>query len=177
MVARDGEGVAAAAHALGDELKALGARVRVDDAVGTPFGRRAVGWELKGVPVRMELGPRDLDDGSVAVVRRDDRSKESIALTNAAAHTMRLLDAIQETLEGEAATRQDENTVDVDTVAEAREAAGTGFARLPWAAVDEAGEAFLGEEAVTVRCLLAADGSIPTDLDSDDLIAVVGRSY
>jgi prolyl-tRNA synthetase len=70
-----------------------------------------------------------------------------------------------------------ERTVDVATVSEALEAAQNGFARLPWAAVGEAGERELKTEAITVRCLQRPDGSIP-DCDTEEgLIAIVARSY
>lgn len=55
---------------LGAQLKAAGIRVHVDDRVDTPFGRRAVDWELKGVPVRIEIGPRDLEAGTAMLARR-----------------------------------------------------------------------------------------------------------
>jgi prolyl-tRNA synthetase len=61
---KHGEGVERAARALVEELRALGCRVDLDDRVDTPFGRRAVDAELKGVPVRLEVGPRDVADGS-----------------------------------------------------------------------------------------------------------------
>jgi prolyl-tRNA synthetase len=58
------EAVLAEVRELGDRLKAAGVRVHVDDRTDIPFGRRAVDWELKGVPVRIEIGPRDLENGT-----------------------------------------------------------------------------------------------------------------
>ena len=63
-----------------EELRAAGHRVRLDDRSETSFGRRSVDWELKGVPVRVEIGPRDLSVGTVTVVTRHRRFKESVAL-------------------------------------------------------------------------------------------------
>ena len=57
-----------------------GHRVRLDDRTETSFGRRSVDWELKGVPVRVEIGPRDLAEGNVTVVTRHRREKETVAL-------------------------------------------------------------------------------------------------
>ena len=68
-------------------------------------------------------------------------------------------------------------THDVASLAEAAEAARTGFARLPWAAVGVEGEARLAQDAVTVRCLQRADGTLPEYPDEPDLVAVVARSY
>ena len=56
-----------------------GHRVRLDDRTDTSFGRRSVAWELKGVPVRVEVGPRDLAEGNVTVVTRHRREKQSVA--------------------------------------------------------------------------------------------------
>ena len=58
---------------------AAGHRVRLDDRTDTSFGRRSVDWELKGVPVRVEVGPRDLAEGNVTVVTRHRREKENVA--------------------------------------------------------------------------------------------------
>ena len=71
LLVRDEEDTRRAATALVDELRAAGHRVRLDDRVGTSFGRRSVDWELKGVPVRVEVGPRDLVSEQVTLVRRD----------------------------------------------------------------------------------------------------------
>ena len=69
--ARPTTGPATAAERLVDELEAAGVRVELDARVDVSFGRRSVDWELKGVPVRLEVGPRDLAEGVVTVVRRD----------------------------------------------------------------------------------------------------------
>jgi prolyl-tRNA synthetase len=65
----------------------------------------------------------------------------------------------------------------VDDIDEALEATSTGFARLPWRAVGEAGERRLNQEAVSVRCLQRPDGNVPAGADDTDLVAIVGRSY
>ena len=69
-----------AAEALVAELRRSGHRVRLDDRTDTSFGRRSVDWELKGVPVRVEVGPRDLAEGNVTVVTRHTREKQAVAL-------------------------------------------------------------------------------------------------
>ncbi len=63
-----------------DRLGALGVRARLDDNVATAFGRRATDWELKGVPVRIELGPRDLAERRAVLVRRDTGEKRPVGL-------------------------------------------------------------------------------------------------
>src|SRR5690606_6537816 len=85
MVVKDGEGVVEAAAKLRDELREAGVRVGFDDRVDTPFGRRAVDAELKGYPVRIEVGPRDLAAGNVVLARRVDGTKTPVPMANAVA--------------------------------------------------------------------------------------------
>jgi prolyl-tRNA synthetase len=168
-----GEQAAALAKELGDR----GLRVRLDDRVATSFGRRATEWELKGIPVRVEVGPRDLATGNVTVVRRDIGDKQQVAVGEAAARVDELMAGIQSDMLAAAVARRDAATVDVSTLDEAAEAARTGFARIPWALVRGDGEARLAGEGVTVRCLLGAGGEVPTSDDAPDLVAVVARAY
>ena len=72
---------------------------------------------------------------------------------------------------------RDRLTTDVTTLAEATEAARSGFARLPWAAIGVEGEAALAAEGVSVRCLVGADGGLATDPDADGVTAYVARAY
>jgi prolyl-tRNA synthetase len=158
------------------ELRDAGVRTRVD-ARPAGLGRRLTEWELKGVPVRIEIGPRDLAEGVVSVVRRDTGEKVAVPVAGAAAAARDLLDTVQASLAEEARARAASLTKAVTTIDEALEAAQTGFATIPWSAVGPEGEKRLNEKAVSVRCLQTPDGGIPDDLDADDLIAVVGRSY
>ncbi|NUR81545.1 MAG: proline--tRNA ligase, partial [Dermatophilaceae bacterium] len=80
MVVKDGEGVVAAAEQVVADLVGRGVRAELDARVDTPFGRRAVDAELKGIPVRVEVGPRDLAEGSVTVVRRVAGGKTAVPL-------------------------------------------------------------------------------------------------
>jgi prolyl-tRNA synthetase len=158
------------------ELRDAGVRVRVD-ARAAGLGRRLTEWELKGVPVRIEIGPRDLADGVVSVVRRDTGEKTAVPVAGAAAAARELLRTVQERLAEEARVRTTELTRAVTTIDEALEAAQVGFATLPWSTLGPEGEKRLNEKAVSVRCLQTPDGGVPDDLDADDLVAVVGRSY
>jgi prolyl-tRNA synthetase len=177
MVVKDGEGVGEAAQKLAAELGAAGVRVAVDDRTDTPFGRRAVDAELRGVPVRVEVGPRDLAEGNVTLARRVPGTKTPTALGAVASAVAAALTEDQQALHDEALARREQRTADVSTVGEAAEAAATGWARVPWAALGADGEAKLAEQSVSVRCLLRPDGSVPEDGDEDGLVAVVGRSY
>ncbi len=177
LVIKDEDGVGAAAQALVDEIKAEGIRVKLDDRTDTSFGRRATAWELKGVPVRIEVGPRDLVNGEVTMVRRDTSEKSQVGIAGLAAHLPAILNGIQADMLHAATIRRDARTVTVSTIDEAREAAQTGFARIPWATLGEEGEALLARDAITVRCLQTADGEVPASEDEPGVVAVVARAY
>jgi prolyl-tRNA synthetase len=177
LLVRDEDSAGERARLMAAELAADGLRVEFDDRVDISFGRRSTDWELKGVPVRLEVGPRDLANDEVVLVRRDTREKTPVSVMDMRQPIEDALDDIQHTMLDEATHRRDERTVDVTTLAEAAEAAATGFARLPWSTVGEAGEAELAEQGVTVRCLQKADGSLPQSADEPDVMAYVARSY
>ncbi|WP_105973763.1 proline--tRNA ligase [Streptomyces geranii] len=172
------EAVLAKVRELGDRLKAAGVRVRVDDRTDVPFGRRAVDWELKGVPVRVEVGPRDLESGTAMLVRRIPGGKEPVALDSLVRLLPAVLEEDQALLLAQSRERREARTAEVSTFGEAVEAATAGgWARIPWAVLGEEGEARLGEHGVTVRCLVAADGSVPDADDAPGNVAVVARAY
>jgi prolyl-tRNA synthetase len=177
MVVKAGEGVTEAAAKLRDELKTAGVRVRLDDRADIPFGRRAVDAELQGIPIRIEVGPRDLANGSVTIARRIDGSKTPAALADVLGAVTSALKADQQRMYDDALAFREANTVDVKTLGEAIEAAQTGWARVPWSAVGEAGEKEANGKAVTVRCLTRADGSMPDSDEEPGLIAYLARSY
>ena len=177
IAVRDADGVVEACHQLTSELAAVGIRARVDDRTGTGFGRRATDWELKGVPVRVEIGPRDLEQGQVTLVSRIGGEKEAVSLSEAPTRVESLLDAIQQRIYDDAMTWRDSRIAEATTADEVREASATGFARIPWAKLGPDGEADLAEDAITVRCLQRPDGSLPQSGDESDLVAVCGRSY
>ncbi len=133
MVVKDAPEVGQAAGVLVAELAAAGHRVRLDDRTDTSFGRRSVAWELKGVPVRVEVGPRDLAEGNVTLVIRHRREKESVALAALAGRVAEVLAETAAELLAEATAARDARTADATTLEEAVEAAGVGFARIPMA--------------------------------------------
>jgi prolyl-tRNA synthetase len=177
MVVREDEGVARAAAAIVADLAAAGVRVKLDDRVETGFGRRSVAWELKGVPVRIEVGPRDLLDGQVTVVARHTREKEQVALAGVVGTVTALLARVGPELEAEARAFRDGRTRSVDSVEEAIDAGMSGFARVPWRLLGPEGEVRLAGETLSVRCLEGPDGELVADDGDDSAVAVVGRSY
>jgi prolyl-tRNA synthetase len=174
--AEDGAGEAAAT--LVTELRAAGVRTELDERTEIGFGRRAVDWELKGVPVRIEVGPRDLAKGEVTVVRRDVSAKSSVGVGAVAGLVPGLLEEIQHEMLATATAARDARITDVDSVEAAAEAAAEGFARVPWPAlVASDGEAVLRRDGITVRCLIEPDGSLPSSEDGRETLAIVARAY
>ncbi|MFB7289626.1 proline--tRNA ligase [Actinacidiphila glaucinigra] len=171
------DAVVAKVREIGDRLKAAGVRVQVDVRTDTPFGRRAVDWELKGVPVRVEVGPRDLENGTAMLARRVPGGKEPVAIDELAALLPKVLEEDQATLLRQSRERRESRTVDVKTIAEAAEAATTGWGRIPWADLGPEGEAKLAEQGVSVRCLLTEDGAVPEADDAPGTVALVARAY
>jgi prolyl-tRNA synthetase len=177
LMVKEGAGVAEVARKLTAALRDAGVRAMLDDRVDVPFGRRAIDAELKGYPVRIEVGPRDIAEGLVLMVRRVTGERIPVPIGVVVGLVTSALEADQRTLYEEALARQLRRTAEVTSVAAAIEAAGTGWARLPWSAVGSEGEAELNAQGVTVRCLVRADGGLPGSEDEPDLIAVVGRAY
>jgi prolyl-tRNA synthetase len=177
MVVKAGEGVTEAAAKLRDELRAAGVRVALDDRADVPFGRRAVDAELQGIPIRVEVGPRDLAAGNAVMARRVTGDKTPVALGEVVAAVTSSLKADQEILFDDALSFREDRTVDVKTLGDALEAAQTGWARVPWSAVGAEGETEANGKAVTVRCLVRPDGGVPDSDDEPDLLAILARAY
>ena len=177
LLVRDEDGAGATADALTQGLQAAGVRARLDAQVATTFGRRSTDWELKGVPVRIEVGPRDLAEGKVTLVRRDTGEKRTMSVDAVQGEVTALMAAIQDDLLAVATRRRDDRTVAATTMEDAVDAAQVGFATLPWDLVKDGGEARLAQDAISVRCLQTADGGLPASEDEPDLVAYVARSY
>ncbi|HTR75483.1 MAG TPA: proline--tRNA ligase [Solirubrobacterales bacterium] len=177
VVVRDEDGAVEKARELGEEIAAAGVRVEVDADVHTGFGRRAVDWELKGVPLRIDLGPRDLAEGQATLLRRDSGEKIQVPLDAVPPRVADLLDDIQAAMLVEATAFRDAATSDVTTVEEALEAGREGVGRIEWARLGTEGERRLLDEGVSVRCIQRPDGTVPAREDEPDLQAIVARAY
>lgn len=177
MVVKDGDGVDDAAGRALAALRAAGVRAESDNRTDTPFGRRAIDRELKGVPVRIEIGPRDAAAGSAVLVRRIPGTRQELPLGDLARSVSDALAEDQVALFDEALRRREGNTVDVDSLDAAADAASVGWARIEWARLGEDGEERLAQRGVSVRCLLSADGGVPASVEDTGIVAVVGRAY
>ncbi|MDE3031372.1 MAG: proline--tRNA ligase [Acidobacteriota bacterium] len=177
LAVREDDEVLTACRDQYDQLTAAGVRAHVDDGRRGSFGRRVTDWEMKGVPVRIEVGPRDLAQGLVSVVRRDTGEKSTVAVADAAALASSLVRDVQEAMLNAARALRDSRTTDVSDLDGAIEVAQEGFARVEWSKVGDAGEARLKSQAMTVRCLQRSDGSMPENERESGLVAIVARSY
>lgn len=142
-----------------DELSAklsdLGIRVKVDlDDTKKP-GWKFAEYELKGVPVRIAMGPRDLENGSIEVARRDTKEKQGIPLEGAANFVADLLNKIQENLFLRSAAFRTEHTTEVQDYAEFKEVleAKGGFVSAHWDGTAETEEKIKQETKATIRCI------------------------
>jgi prolyl-tRNA synthetase len=131
------------------ELKAAGIRIEVDRRDTVTPGFKFNDWELRGVPVRLEIGPRDVASNQVFAARRDTREKAAIGLADIAAEVHELLEAVQQSLWERAIAFRAANTHDVATM----EALGVslqesaGFYWVNWCGSDKCEDAFIGLKA------------------------------
>jgi prolyl-tRNA synthetase len=177
LVARAGENVIEAATTIRDDLERAGVRVELDDRVDVSTGRRIVDYELRGVPVRVELGPRDVAADRAIVARRARAEKEPRALRALAKDIPQMLIDDQNELLAEASALRDARTRPAKTIDEAEKLAGGGFARLPWRDCGLEGEDRLARAGVSVRCLVREDGDPVDDPDADGVDALIARAY
>ena len=154
-IAREGSSVPEAAEALASDLRAGGVRVRVDGREHVRPGAKFFEWELKGAPLRLELGERDLAAGSVTVVRRDTGDREQAPLPVAAERVRMLLDEIQVGLLAEARAFRERHTSRFDDRSAMMEflRAGEGFAVASWCGSGECEADVKAETSATIRCL------------------------
>lgn len=177
----EGNETAEAAARLDAELRAAGVRTHIDARTRTSFGRRSVDWELKGVPVRIELGARELASGRATLVRRDDRSKSTVALDGAARAAAGLLDEIQQVLLAASRRFREEHTHPVTDLDEFTRRVGAGGLFLAaWSGTEESEQALGERTSATIRCIVDAHPPAPTCLVTGAPArhtVLIGRAY
>src|SRR5438874_2450993 len=129
-------------------------RVKVDLSDNTP-GWKFNEWEMRGVPVRMEIGPRDVQNNSVVLVRRDNRAKEIVSLDALEERLPMLLEEVQQALFQRALEFREKNTYYTDSYEEFKQiiAEKRGFVRVKWAEDSEAELAIKEETKATLRVI------------------------
>jgi prolyl-tRNA synthetase len=146
--------IAATAQRIKEELAALGISVKFDDRDTQKPGWKFAEYELKGVPVRLALGPRDIENGTVELARRDTLEKKTISQEGIAIHVKDLLDEIQDRIYQKALRFRDQHTYEVNTwdeMIDVLEIKG-GYALAHWDGT-EASEDRIRETKATIRCL------------------------
>jgi prolyl-tRNA synthetase len=135
----EGEKVMGAAHAIAEELEKAGIRVHLDQREGLTPGFKFNDWEMRGVPLRIEIGPRDVAAGEAVLARRDlagAAGKVKAALSGITANVTALLAEIQQNLYRQARTAMEANTHQLDSYADLQARmqgeGGGGFADIYW---------------------------------------------
>lgn len=145
----------AKANEIVDKLKAIGISVKYDNADNRRPGFKFADYELKGVPVRLVIGARDLDNNSVEIMRRDTLEKSSVSLDNIENFVEKLLNEIQDNLFQKALNFRKANTFTVNSYDEFKEQIEKGgFILAHWDGTTETEERIKDETKATIRCIL-----------------------
>ena len=144
-------------------LKAKGISVKYDDDKKKRPGFKFAEHEMKGIPVRLAIGKRDLANGVVEVARRDTKEKESVALEGIENHVEQLLEDIQNNLFAKAKAYRDEHITSVDDFETFKEVLNTktGFISAHWDGTEETEKKIKTLTKATIRC-------IPNDAKDED---------
>lgn len=153
-VAQHKPGVLDAAAALRDRLTALELRVKMDDSEQSP-GWKYAQYEMKGVPLRVEIGPKDMEKQQCCIARRDTGEKVFVPLSELEATVQALLKEVHDNLYAMAEKNLEDNTFDFTTWEEVKEMAQGkgGFARTKWCGSLECELAMKEKAGVSSRCM------------------------
>ena len=150
-----------------EELRAKGISVKYDDADNRRPGFKFADYEVKGVPVRLAIGQRDLEQGTVEMMRRDTLQKETVPFDGIADHIVEVLDDIQKSLYQKALDRRIQKTITVDTYDEFKKRIEEGvFIMAHWDGTPETEAKIKEETKATIRC-------IPFDSDKTPGVCMV----
>ena len=144
------------------KLKALGISVKYDDADNKKPGWKFAEYELKGVPVRLAMGGRDLENNTIEVMRRDTLEKETITCDGIEEYVKNLLEEIQANIFKKAYDHREANIINVDTYEEFNEKIEDGvFIMAHWDGTPETEELIKNETKATIRCIPLAGDKTP----------------
>ncbi len=141
------------AQAIRDELVARGVRVMLDDRDSQTPGWKFNEWEMRGVPLRLEIGPKDIEKSQVVLARRDTREKSFTPMEGLAAHVEQLLVTIQQALLDRAVQFRTEHTSETDSYDEFKQIMDgrPGFVISPWCGSGECEAAIKADTQATIR--------------------------
>lgn len=136
------------------ELKQYGISVKYDDADNKRPGFKFAEYELKGVPVRLAIGARDIENGTIEVMRRDKLEKSVEQLEGISSFVKKLLDDIQENIFAKALAHREAKTIQVDTYEDFKEKIEEGgFILAHWDGTPETEDKIKEETKATIRCI------------------------
>ena len=148
------QAIDAKANEIADKLRVMGISVKYDNADNKRPGFKFADYELKGVPVRLVMGGRDLENGTVEVMRRDTLEKETMSVENIEQVVKTLLDEIQANIFQKALKYRQEHTITVDSYDEFKEKIEEGgFILAHWDGTPETEERIKEETKATIRCI------------------------
>jgi prolyl-tRNA synthetase len=141
------------AQAIRDDLVAHGVRVMLDDRDTQTPGWKYNEWELRGVPLRLEIGPKDIEKSQVMLARRDTREKSSAAMDGLAAHVVRMLESVQQALFARALAFREDHTTQTDSYDEFKQImeGRPGFVVSPWCGSSQCEAQIKAETQATIR--------------------------
>ena len=141
------------AQAIRDELVAQGVRVMLDARDTQTPGWKFNEWELRGVPLRLEIGPKDIEKSTVVLARRDTREKSFVPMDGLTAHVRQLLETIQQALFQRAITFRSEHTTETESYDEFKQIMDgrPGFVVAPWCGSAQCEAAIKTETQATIR--------------------------
>ena len=164
-IAKNGEQMAAIDEYVRPMLEALrekGITVKYDNDEKKKPGWKFAEYEFKGYPVRIAVGPRDMENGTVEVARRDTLEKQVMQASGIAGKIQNLLVAIQDNLYRKALTMREENTQAVDTYEEFKDRIDQGgFFLAHWDGTPETEEKVKNETKATIRCIPLGGEKVP----------------
>jgi prolyl-tRNA synthetase len=163
-------------------LRQKGISVKFDDADNKRPGFKFADYELKGVPVRLVLGARDLENGTIELMRRDTLEKETVPLEGIVERVEKLLDAIQQNIFEKAKKYRDERIYECDNYEEFKERIKDGgFFLCHWDGTAETEAQIKEETQATIRCVPFGVEQTPgTDMVSgkpSKARVIIARSY
>ncbi len=175
------EEIITACREVKDRLMAAGIRTAIDESDERP-GAKYYKWEMKGVPLRIEIGPRDLKNNATTVVRRDSGSKESVPLGNIVEEIKYKFEDIHESLYEKADSSLKERIFDCRTLEEVKEKIQAGIVRIAWCGGRECGLAMEEEVGAGILGIPEGDmghgaGNCPVCKKETKNMAIMAKTY
>lgn len=157
------EAVSEVANKIQSDLRSRGIRVKFDNRDTHKPGWKFNEYELKGVPVRIAIGPKDVENGTVEIARRDTLTKEIVEVSKSVDHISGLMQEIQTNLFQKALDSRAEMTSEVETYDEFKEVLKKkgGFILAHWDGTPETEERVKNETKATIRCIPLDDNNTP----------------